>query len=175
MLQGRWKILCGVPKTQCSQINEEIIFKNSKQTNPIIPYLHSRKLTNAWKVSLLCFVLSCAVLYLVIQSCPTLCNPVDCSSPGSSVHGDSPGQNTVVGCHALLQGLFPTQVFTPGLMNCSRFFTIWATREAHFSPSSLENRAQRHDVYMFAFEVECTFSEWRMREKEISVKEGEKK
>ena len=24
---------------------------------------------------------------LIIQSCPTLCNPVDCSLPGSSVHG----------------------------------------------------------------------------------------
>ena len=39
-----------------------------------------------------------------LQSCPTLCNPMDCSSRGSSVHGDSPGKNTGVGCHALLQG-----------------------------------------------------------------------
>ena len=30
---------------------------------------------------------------LVTQPCPTLCNPVDCSPPGSSVHGDSPGKN----------------------------------------------------------------------------------
>ena len=27
----------------------------------------------------------------VLQSCPTLCDPMDCSPPGSSVHGDSPG------------------------------------------------------------------------------------
>ena len=40
------------------------------------------------------------VLCLVAQSCLTLCNPVDCSPPGSSVHGDSPGKNTGVGCHA---------------------------------------------------------------------------
>ena len=26
-------------------------------------------------------------LALVAQSCPTLCNPMDCSPPGSSVHG----------------------------------------------------------------------------------------
>ena len=39
----------------------------------------------------------------------TLCSPVDCSLPGSSVHGDSPGKNTGVGCHALLQGIFQTQ------------------------------------------------------------------
>ena len=44
-----------------------------------------------------------AVLCLVAQSCPTLCDPMDCSLPGSSVHGDSPSKNTGVGCHALLQ------------------------------------------------------------------------
>ena len=44
----------------------------------------------------------CVVLCLVTQSCLTLCNPVDCSPPGPSVHGDSPGKNTGVGCHALL-------------------------------------------------------------------------
>ena len=32
-----------------------------------------------------------------------------CSPPGSSVHGDSPGKNTEVGCHAFLQGISPTQ------------------------------------------------------------------
>ena len=50
------------------------------------------------------------------QSCPTLCSPMDCSSWGSSVHGDSPGKNTGVGCHALLQGIFPTQGSNPHLL-----------------------------------------------------------
>ena len=36
-------------------------------------------------------------------------DPMDCGLPGSSVHGDSPGKNTGVDCHALLQGIFPTQ------------------------------------------------------------------
>ena len=44
-----------------------------------------------------------------VQLCLTLCDPMDCSPQGSSVHGDSPGKNTGVGCHALLQGIFPTQ------------------------------------------------------------------
>ena len=44
------------------------------------------------------------VKLLVAQSCPTLCDPVDCSPPGSSVHEDSPGKKTAVGCHALLRG-----------------------------------------------------------------------
>ena len=50
-----------------------------------------------------------------LQLCPTLCNLMDCSPPGSSVHGDSPGKNTGVGCHALLQGIFPTQGLNPRL------------------------------------------------------------
>ena len=61
---------------------------------------------------------------LFAQSCPTLCNPTDCSLPGTSVHEDFAGKNTGVGCHALLQGIFPTQGLNPG------FFTVWATREA---------------------------------------------
>ena len=45
----------------------------------------------------------------VAQLCLTLCGPMDCSPLGSSAHGDSLGKNTGVGCHALLQGIFPTQ------------------------------------------------------------------
>ena len=55
---------------------------------------------------------------LVAQSCPTLCDPMDCSLPGSSVHGDSPGKNTGVGCHALNQWIFPTQRLNLGLPYC---------------------------------------------------------
>ena len=40
-----------------------------------------------------------SVLCLVIQPCLTLCDPMDCNPPGSSVHGVSTGQNTAVGCH----------------------------------------------------------------------------
>ena len=42
---------------------------------------------------------------------------MDCSLPGSSVHGDSPGKNTGVGCHALLQRIFLTQGSNPGLLH----------------------------------------------------------
>ena len=59
----------------------------------------------------------CAVLCLVAQWCLTLCDPMDYSQSGSSVHRDSPGQNTGVGCHALLHRIFPTQGLNPGLMH----------------------------------------------------------
>ena len=70
----------------------------------------------------------------------TLCDPIDCSPPGSSVHGDSRGKNTAVGCHALLQGGLPhpgieTASLTSPALQCRRvffffFFTTGDTREA---------------------------------------------
>ena len=62
--------------------------------------------------------ITCAVLCLIAQSCLTLYNPVDCSPPDCSVHGDSPDKNTGVDCHALLPGISPTQGSNPGLLHC---------------------------------------------------------
>ena len=72
------------------------------------------------------FVIWCSV----IQSCPTLRDPMDCSLPGSSVHGDSPGKNTGVGCHFLLQEIFPTQGSNPCLLHLQEILYHQATREA---------------------------------------------
>ena len=60
------------------------------------------------------------MLCLAAQSCLILCDPMDYSPPGSSVHWNSPGKNTGMGCHALLQGIFPTQGLNPGLLHCRR-------------------------------------------------------
>ena len=43
---------------------------------------------------------------------------MDRSPPGSSVHGDLLSKNTGVDCHALLQGIVPTQGSNPGLLPC---------------------------------------------------------
>ena len=69
-------------------------------------------------VSLILTFFMYTMLHLVTHSCLTLWNPKDCSLPGSSVHEDSPGKNTGVGCHALLQGIFPTQGLNLGLPHC---------------------------------------------------------
>ena len=47
---------------------------------------------------------------------------MDWSLPASSVHGDSSGKNTEVGCHALLQGIFPDQGTNPVLPHCRQIF-----------------------------------------------------
>ena len=54
---------------------------------------------------------------LVAQSCPTLCDPMDCSLPGSSVYRIIAGKNTGAGCHFLLQGLFQTQRSKPPVLH----------------------------------------------------------
>ena len=71
-----------------------------------MPYLKillaAMKILHAAKT--LCKYINIKIMCLAAQSCSTLCNPMDGSPPGSSVLGDSPGKNTIVGRHALLPG-----------------------------------------------------------------------
>ena len=60
------------------------------------------------------------VCVLAAQSCLTLCDRMGCSPSDFSVHGDSPGKNTGVDCHALLQRIFPAQGLSLGLLHCKR-------------------------------------------------------
>ena len=53
-----------------------------------------------------------------LQLCLTLCDPMDSSPPDFSAHWGSPGKNTGVGCHFLLQGIFLTQGSNLGLLHC---------------------------------------------------------
>ena len=64
------------------------------------------------------YICMCCAVCLVAQSCSNLCDPMNCNLPGSSVHGGSSGKNTRVGCHTLLQGIFPTQGSNPHLPHC---------------------------------------------------------
>ena len=71
-----------------------------------------------------------------LQSCLTPYDPMDCSPPGSSVYGIFQ-ENTGVGCHFLLQGIFPTQGLSPWVSSISciagRAFIHWATWEAQLN------------------------------------------
>ena len=53
------------------------------------------------------------MLVKVAQLCLTLCNPMD-----YTISGIPPGQNTGMGSHSLLQGIFPAQGWNPGLPHC---------------------------------------------------------
>ena len=65
-----------------------------------------------------CYFLSLIKKNEVPQPCLTFCNPMDCSLPGFSIHGIFPGKSTGVGCHFLLQGIFPTQGSNSGFPHC---------------------------------------------------------
>ena len=53
-----------------------------------------------------------------LQSCLTLCDPMDCSPPGSSVHGDSPGKNTGVGLPCPPPGGLPRDQTQVSYISC---------------------------------------------------------
>ena len=71
------------------------------------------------------------VKVLVAQSCLTLCDPMDYSPPGSSVHGDSPGKNTGMHSHSLLQRIYLTQGSNPGLLLCRQILYHRSHHETH--------------------------------------------
>ena len=68
---------------------------------------------------------------LVAPLCLTLCDTVDCCPPGSSVHGILQARILGVGCHSLLQGIFPTQGSNLGLLHCRQILYHLSHREAH--------------------------------------------
>ena len=77
------------------------------------------------------------VLAKSLQLCPALCNPMDCiawQAPLSMEFSRQP--NTGVGCHAFLQGIFPTQRLNPHLLGLLHFRWIldhWATKYMHIT------------------------------------------
>ena len=95
------------------------------------------------------------VMGLVTQLYPTLCDPMDCSPPGSSVYGDSPGKNT---------SGFPCP--PPGdLLNlwikprCPAF-SIWVIREAPSYPQKHYITARWHRFLMTGRNAFCQVSAW---------------
>ena len=64
----------------------------------------------------------------IAQSYPTLSDPMDCSLPGSSVHGIFPGKSTGVGCHRLLRNTMATLVI---YQRCYRLAVLSTTLTTH--------------------------------------------
>ena len=78
---------------------------------------------------------------------------MDCSPPSSSVHGDSPGKNTGVGCHALFQGIFLIQGSNPGLIHCRQILcclnhqgSSLLSSSVQFSHSVRSDSLQPHEL-----------------------------
>ena len=65
---------------------------------------------------------------LVAQSRPTLCNPMDCATR-LLCPWDCPSKNTGVGCHFLVQGIFPTQGSNPVLLHYGQILNCLSHQE----------------------------------------------
>ena len=92
-------------------------------------FLLGKNLSGILTLSFLAILAFSSKLYLLCrvcvapQSCPALCDPMTIAHKAPLSMGmDSPGKNTGVGCHALLQGIFPTQGWNPGLPHCRWIF-----------------------------------------------------
>ena len=77
-----------------------------------------------------------AVQVLVVQSCPTLCDPMDCSSPGSSVHGIFQARILEWVAISYSRGSSPPRDWTQVSCVAGQVFTVWATREALGPPGA---------------------------------------
>ena len=79
----------------------------------------------------------------VTQLCLALCDPVDCSLPGASVHAISiPSKSTGVDCHSLLQEIFPTQGLNLGFPHCRQ--TLYRLSHREVSESRLGGKWVSH-------------------------------
>ena len=94
----------------------------------------------------------------VAQLCPTLCDPMDCSPPGSSVHAILQAKILERVAIAFPRGSFPPRDWTWVSCIAGRFFTVWATREAH-------------PCQWWAWSVAISFSnawKWKVKVKSLS-------
>ena len=66
----------------------------------------------------------CACMLSRFSRCLTLCDLTNSSAPSSSVHQDSPGKNTGLDCHPLLQEIFLTQGLKLCLLWLLHFFFL---------------------------------------------------
>ena len=99
----------------------QCFFKIANKTESILVYKEKKK--HCCVMGFYLWLPTAEVLYHLKCSCVLSCSVVANSLrlqelQSANVHRDSPGKNTGVGCHALLQGIFPTQGLNPGLLHC---------------------------------------------------------
>ena len=82
-----------------------------------------------------------------------------CDPPGSSVLGDSPGKNIGVGCHALLQGIFPIQGSNPGFPHCRQILYRLSHQGSPYSLSKFQlyNSVINYSHHVLCYSLMLTF------------------
>ena len=105
-----------------------------------------------------------------IQSCPTLCDPMNYCPSGSSVHGDYPSKNTGEGCHTLLQGIVPTQGLNPGPLHFRQILYCLKGEHDCFLAVEILESASRGSWWFWLLQEACViFILWiEVREQSLS-------
>ena len=96
------------------------------------------------------FIKSLSVLCVVAQSCLTLCDPMDCSPPGPSVHEDSPGKEYWSGLPCPPPGILPTQLSNSGLPLCRWILYLLSHQGNPKSSIRIFLRALKLDIFLFS-------------------------
>ena len=95
-----------------ARIMERVTISFSRDLpNPGIKLLHCRCILYWWATR------GSPNTLLAAQSCPTLCDPTDCSLPGSSVHGILQARILEWVAIPFFQGIFPIHGSNPGLLH----------------------------------------------------------
>ena len=100
--------------------------------------------TCSTSVNRMWFVCVCVCVHLVTQSCPTLCDPMDYSLPGSSVHRILQAR-ILEGFQSFLQGIFPIQGSNSGRVHCRQSQEcVWNTtiENSGFMSLDMKNRGR---------------------------------
>ena len=93
-----------------------------------------------------CVCVYVCVCVLVAQSCPTLRDPMDCSPPGSSVHGIPQARILERVAIPFSRGFPQTRDCTRLSCIAGRYFTVWATRIIHHRKRKTEQQ-QTQDAF----------------------------
>ena len=81
---------------------------------------------------------------------------------------DSPGQNTAVGCHALLQGIFPTQGSNSGLSHCRQILY-------HLRGLGVGWRLQREGIHVYVQLIPAAVQQKPVQHCKATIPQSEKK
>ena len=113
------EVLKNLVKKRDSYTHLHVFFLPTKHTHVHVIHILVRhtSIHKSNKVSNKCYTQKHAVHSKSLQSCPTLCNLMDCTAHQAPLSIGFSSKNTEVGYHFLLQGIFPTQGSNPRLLH----------------------------------------------------------
>ena len=117
-------------------------------------FLHGLRHSNSNACNLQKKYIIFIVVVVVAQSYLTLCDPMDCSPTRLFCPWNSPGRNTGVGCHFLLQEIFPEQGLNLHLL-CLLHQSLTSPRQA--GSSSLSHLSPYTDRFRYDV-ISCSFA-----------------